>query len=159
MTQERYCGHCGKLLVRRENERPGKFNVRQTCDFVCGAHLGHKKLIERTTREHGQNAEELARRKAAGLCACGKPLKVGGNGVSRKTCGERRCRGLSAASWAERHKDVPYVPWPKVTGEIATDFSGQDVVLKEQWLGTRIVADDLRQSYVGCSAAYAAGVA
>jgi DNA-binding CsgD family transcriptional regulator len=48
---ERRCRWCGNLLVQRDNERPGKFNLRRTCDRSC--------------QVSAQNSERAARNRAA----------------------------------------------------------------------------------------------
>lgn len=96
---ERFCAHCGTRLVRREDERPSKFAARESCNRDCGAHLSHKRLVERSRRNYGITDEELARRNEAGLCGCGKPLGIGANRVTLTTCGAPVCRG-----WVHIHE-------------------------------------------------------
>ncbi len=89
------------------------------------------------------------------LCViCGKPVRDDCRGRRRSTCGSRVCRGKASANLA--HREGP--GWPVVTGEVAADFSGQNVAARDGGFGFKIVSAD-RQSYAGCSAAYAAGVA
>ena len=38
---DRHCMACGELLVRREGERPYKFNRRRCCNRTCGTTAGH----------------------------------------------------------------------------------------------------------------------
>lgn len=151
---ERYCQYCGKLLVQRENESRSKYRIRVCCNFGCGAHLGHKRQIEEAMLRHGVDAEEMARRREAGLCFCGKPLRRS-FGVTRKTCGDRACLGFNAAAFTTYADGEQRVPWPKVTGPVVADFSPYEVVAKDGGWGLKIVKADDR-SYSGCSAAYTA---
>lgn len=156
---DRYCAHCGKPLVQRPSELDAKFKVRETCNFGCGAHLGHKRLVERAMAKYGITIDELARRANAGLCACGEPVRVSERGTRRKTCGRRQCRGFSAADTTDGYfEGERQIHWPVVTGEVFADFSGQNVAARDGGFGFKIVRADDR-SYAGCSAAYTAGVA
>lgn len=154
----RVCAYCGRPLVQRENEHSSKFATRETCNFGCGAHLGHRRFIERTLLTYGIDEAEWRRRREAGLCVCGKPVAIASRDCRRrKTCGSTECRSFAQGP-REFVKDEHEPPWPVVTGPITADFSGQNVNPGDGGFGMRIVKADVR-SYTGCSAAYAAGVA
>ncbi len=55
----RPCAFCGKPLVQRPAELRRNFLRRQTCDFSCGAALGHKRAKE-AGHSHGRKVPELA---------------------------------------------------------------------------------------------------
>lgn len=38
----RYCAECGSVLVRRQNEKPGRFAARQFCSVRCSAAKGSR---------------------------------------------------------------------------------------------------------------------
>lgn len=155
----RECAHCRKPLVQRPSEDDRKFATRQTCNFECGAHLGHTRMIERTLRVHGITVDELDRRRAAGLCACGKPVSIGKRGTARVTCGDHRCRGMASGGGRKQADDDSYSPgWPQVTGPVEADFWAHNIATTDGGYGFKIVRADDR-SYAGCSAAYTAGMA
>jgi hypothetical protein len=150
---QRFCAYCGAVLVQRPSENDWYFARRSTCNFGCGAQLGHRRrTIKRALELLGITAEELDRRRDAGLCMCGKPLLRGSRGRKRRTCGNMGCRGVLQGPATGYAPGEHVLQWPEVTGEVAADFSAHNVDARDGGFGVKIVRGDDR-SYVGCSLA------
>jgi hypothetical protein len=126
---------CGKDLVRRPDERTGKFNKRRTCNYVCAGIAGNM----------GRPRDPVCR-------YCKKNRRaISPGGKMYATCGAPRC--INAARLGHEDDAGTQIHWPDITGEIdyGAGFGAHNLKLKSYG---KIGSAPLTHSATGCSAAW-----